>query len=266
MSTIGIAKRRSGWLHGPGTATSRWYGGRAGGRGGGPRGGNGQTALYEAANNDHAGAVRSLAVRGGRAALDARDDDKRTPLHLAAKAEWGNTAVVQALLEAGADASLKDSDDLTALDWALNYGNYEVAARIRQGPMEARRLCGARQRLALATSMLASAEPAGGLDELPYDAVPTVGEAVAALGPPAAPVAIRALLLHQEEQEGMASRRSCYCPVPLARALENHHQVRAATVVKWGRVAVLCHIIVPYYCANSALASTATTRPRQSAR
>ena len=50
----------------------------------------------------------------------------------------------------------------------------------------ARRLCGARQRRAFATSMLASVEVAVGLRELPYDLLRCVCEAVAALGPPPA--------------------------------------------------------------------------------
>ena len=60
----------------------------------------GQTALHRAASNGHAGAVRSLATRGGRAAVDARDNGKQTPLE-------GHRAAAQELLETGADASLK---------------------------------------------------------------------------------------------------------------------------------------------------------------
>ena len=63
---------------------------------------------------------------------------------------------------------------------------------IRQAGDEARRLCGARQRLAFATAMLPSAMATAGLGELPYDVLPPVGEAAAALGPAAVRVALRA--------------------------------------------------------------------------
>ena len=134
-------------------------------------------------------------MRGGRAALDARDDDKRTPLHLAAKAEWGNTAVVQALLEAGADTSLKDRDGMTVLESAVrslySKRDREVAACIREAD-EALRLCGPRQRLAFARSLLASTEAAAGLGELPHDVLSLIGESVVALGPPTMRVVFRA--------------------------------------------------------------------------
>ena len=105
---------------------------------------------------------------------------RSTPLHFAA---WNcRTAAAQALLEAGADASLKKDGGETALDLAVREGYPEVAACIR--------LCGARQRLAFATAMLPVAEATAGLTELlPFDVLLPVGEAVAALGPAAEPVA-----------------------------------------------------------------------------
>ena len=90
------------------------------------------------------------------------------------------------LLEAGAEASIRNEYGNTALDQAVEYGSHEVAACIRQASDEARRLCGARQRRAFATSLLASVEVAVGLRELPYDLLRCVCEAVAALGPPPA--------------------------------------------------------------------------------
>ena len=96
------------------------------------------------------------------------------------------------LLEAGADAALKNSIGVTALDLAVSRGKHEVAACIRQAD-EARRLCGAQQRLALAASMLASVEVATvGLGELPYDLLRGVCELMAALGPPTMRIALRA--------------------------------------------------------------------------
>ena len=146
----------------------------------------GMTALHGAARNGHAGAVRMLAARGGRAAVDERVNNS-TPLLWAAS--LGHAVVAQALLEAGANVSLKSSSGKTALETAASRGNHEVAACIRQAN-EARRLCGARQRLALAMSMLASAAATAGLGELPYDVLLSVGEA-AALGLPALRVVFR---------------------------------------------------------------------------
>ena len=167
----------------------------------------GMTALHAAARHGHAGSVRSLAVRGGRAVVDARGNDSRTPLHRAAMK--GHPTAAQVLLEAAADTSLIDGAYDTALDVAVEEqsmkhyqsdehyaanlnGKHEVAACIRQASDEARRLCGARQRLALAKSTLASAEAAAGLRELPYDLLPLIGESVVALGPPVVRVVFRA--------------------------------------------------------------------------
>ena len=184
----------------------------------------GATTLHGAAECGRVGVVWSLVARGGQAAVDARDNDNQTPLHWAAA--YGHTAAAQALLEAGADASLADCTDLcrsqaqalqqsatfawmsladctdavsrmygrgkTALDLAVSEGSHEVAACIRLASDAARRLCGARQRLAFATALLATATGVmAGLDELPFDMLPLVGEALAALGPPAVRVTFR---------------------------------------------------------------------------
>ena len=76
--------------------------------------GNGRTALHAAAEEGQAGAVRSLATRGGRAALDAQTNDKWTPLHYTAAN--GHPTAAQLLLEAGADASLTNKNGKTAQD------------------------------------------------------------------------------------------------------------------------------------------------------
>ena len=81
------------------------------------RPGTDKTAMHAAASKGQAGAVRSLAARGDKPAVDARDFNNCTPLHWAA-ANSGTTAA-QALLEAGADASLKTNTSKTALDLTL---------------------------------------------------------------------------------------------------------------------------------------------------
>ena len=89
----------------------------------------GWTALHYAAIQGQAGAVRSLAARGGRAAVDARNNENLTPLHCVASG--GHTTAMQALLEAGAGASLKTNDGKTALDYAVSGGKHEVAELLR---------------------------------------------------------------------------------------------------------------------------------------
>ena len=130
--------------------------------------------------------------------MGARNYGNGAPLHRAAQFERPSAA--RALLEAGADASLTNSSHQTALDVAVKYGQHEVAACIRRAGDEARRLCGARQRLAFATAMLPSASmtsgsagsATSGLGELPYEVLPPVGEAAAALGAADVRVAFRA--------------------------------------------------------------------------
>ncbi|KAF8736028.1 hypothetical protein AX14_001030 [Amanita brunnescens Koide BX004] len=56
--------------------------------------------------------------------LNTRDEFKYTPLHLAA--DRGNIEVVKLLLEKGADPTLKDPDDLTALELADTAGHEDV--------------------------------------------------------------------------------------------------------------------------------------------
>ena len=75
--------------------------------------GDGKTALHRAAIG-HDGCVDSLVKRDAN--LNAQDDDKRTPLMAAAVN--GRPSIVQKLLAAGADPTLKDKDGKTALDLA----------------------------------------------------------------------------------------------------------------------------------------------------
>ena len=137
----------------------------------------GMSALHGAARNGHAGAVRLLAARGGRAAGDARGYDKETPLHLAASE--GHIAAVQALLEAGAHgghlAQTERRQDHAGCRSALPQAQCRgVHTAGRQGPDVAA--------VWRATSLLASVQVSAGLGELPYDVLRCVCEMSAVLG------------------------------------------------------------------------------------
>lgn len=136
----------------------------------------GWTDLHKACLQGDVRAVRKLAANGGQSALSARNEGGQTPLKAAI--EFGRTqraAVVQALLEAGADAADAPAcldttaplhlgeEYLYARRQARDYGEaYGIAALIWMASDEARRLCGALQRLVLAKAvqeMSAGTEP-----------------------------------------------------------------------------------------------------------
>jgi ankyrin repeat protein len=71
--------------------------------------------------------MRALLAAG--ADVDARQPGWKTPLMIAAAA--GNTSSVRLLLEAGADSTLEDSDEQTAMLQALAHGHNEVADLLR---------------------------------------------------------------------------------------------------------------------------------------
>ena len=89
---------------------------------------NGSTTLHQAALRGHAELVRALGGTHG-AALDAQDNDGCTPLHCAAR--WGKTAAARALLELGANTSVRHMHGQTALDVAVQYGIHEIAWLLR---------------------------------------------------------------------------------------------------------------------------------------
>jgi ankyrin repeat protein len=60
---------------------------------------------------------------------NSTDNDGRTPLSMAASS--GLTLFVKALLNRGVDRSIKDKDDKTAEDRAMEAGNYMIAGLIR---------------------------------------------------------------------------------------------------------------------------------------
>ena len=65
---------------------------------------------------------------------NVKDGDKWTPLMHAA--EKGHTAVIQALIDGGADANAKDSENNTALTWAANEGHVDAANALIAGGAE----------------------------------------------------------------------------------------------------------------------------------
>jgi uncharacterized protein len=64
--------------------------------------------------------------------IDAPDDGGRTSLMWAAYNEHDNVAIIQALLDKGANVSLKAKDGSTALSWALKKGNTATVALLRR--------------------------------------------------------------------------------------------------------------------------------------
>ncbi|MBZ5590751.1 MAG: ankyrin repeat domain-containing protein [Acidobacteriia bacterium] len=82
------------------------------------------TALMFAAPYGTPELVRTLLDAGAK--VNARDIREMTPLMLAVSSETQNSAVVQLLLEKGADVKAKSTLGETALDWAKKFGNSSV--------------------------------------------------------------------------------------------------------------------------------------------
>ncbi|MEI7514430.1 MAG: ankyrin repeat domain-containing protein [Betaproteobacteria bacterium] len=88
----------------------------------------GWTPLHYAASRSHTETVRLLLAHF--AYVDAESPNRTTPLMMAAM--YGDTATVQALLDAGADPGLRNDKDMSAVDFALQSGNEDSARLIAQ--------------------------------------------------------------------------------------------------------------------------------------
>ena len=86
----------------------------------------GWTPLHYAATNAHLDVMRFLLSQF--AYIDASSPNGTTPLMMAAM--YGNSSAVKLLLEAGADASIKNDKGLGALEFAQQVKNEESAAII----------------------------------------------------------------------------------------------------------------------------------------
>jgi ankyrin repeat protein len=87
---------------------------------------DGLTALGWATLANHAGTVQAL-LKGG-AQVNHVDKLGMTPLLYAASADFGDTAVLEQLIAAGADLKAKNKQGLTALDLAVNYKHARAAS------------------------------------------------------------------------------------------------------------------------------------------
>lgn len=83
----------------------------------------GWTALHYAAANGHDGIIRMLLDKS--AYIDAESPNKTTPLMMAARA--GKIHTVKLLLDEGADATLKNAQGMTAIDFAAKNDFTEIA-------------------------------------------------------------------------------------------------------------------------------------------
>jgi ankyrin repeat protein len=81
--------------------------------------------LSWAAISNHPSIVRLLLAKGAK--VNHVDNFGMTPLLYAASIDYGDTAVLEQLLAAGADVSLKNKEGLTALELARNYRHQRIA-------------------------------------------------------------------------------------------------------------------------------------------
>ncbi len=74
-------------------------------------------------------AARFLASHG--ADVNAQDGEGMTALAWAAKVDPGHTAILEALLAAGADPTIASQDGRTPLQWAEYFGHESLAKHLR---------------------------------------------------------------------------------------------------------------------------------------
>ena len=89
------------------------------------------TALHSALDAGRFDIVELLLAKG--ADVNIRDDEGRTPLHIASWYAAGkNTKIVELLLSKGADINVKANNGKTALSWAVEGGYTEIAELLRK--------------------------------------------------------------------------------------------------------------------------------------
>src|SRR5262249_39433980 len=87
---------------------------------------DGLSVLGWAALSNHVGAVQSLLKRGAQ--VNHVDKFGMTPLLYAASIDFGDTEVMERLINAGADLGAKNKQGFTALDLARNYNHAKIVS------------------------------------------------------------------------------------------------------------------------------------------
>ncbi|MBZ5574992.1 MAG: ankyrin repeat domain-containing protein [Acidobacteriia bacterium] len=91
--------------------------------------GTGINLLHWAVIADRPTVIPILIAAG--ASLNARDENGYTPLMYAATIDFGDAEAVRALLQAGADRTIRNAEGRTALEQARHYEHRELAAALR---------------------------------------------------------------------------------------------------------------------------------------
>jgi len=90
---------------------------------------SGVTLLHWAVITNRPAAIPLLVAAG--AAIDAKDDFGFTPLMYAAMIDVGNTRLVSALLQAGANRQLRNAEGRTPRQQALHLGHRALAEALK---------------------------------------------------------------------------------------------------------------------------------------